>query len=52
MKLLNKGKSDGNLGLNSNHLINGGNKLYVLVSLLFNAMIVHVIVALILAAEL
>ena len=41
VKLLNKGKSDGNLGLNSNHLINGGNKLYVLVSLLFNAMIVY-----------
>ena len=41
IKGLNKDKSDGNVGFTSNHLLHGGNKLYVLLSLLFNAMIVH-----------
>ena len=38
---LKRGKSDGNVGFNSNHLAHGGHRLRVLLSLLFNAMIVH-----------
>ena len=38
---LKTGKHDGSEGFNSNHLINGGHRLYVLLSLLFNCMIVH-----------
>ena len=34
VKSLNKGKSDGSKGLNSNHIIYGNNRLYVLISLL------------------
>ena len=38
---LKTGKYDGSEGFNSNHLINGGHRLYVFLSLLFNCMIVH-----------
>ena len=38
---LKRGKSDGNVGFNSSHLVHGGRRLRVLLSLLFNAMIVH-----------
>ena len=34
-------KSDGNIGFNSNHLVHGGRRIRVLLSLLFNTMIVH-----------
>ena len=34
-------KSDGNVGVNSNHLVHDGRRIRVLLSLLFNAMIVH-----------
>ena len=36
---LKRGKSDRNVGFNSNHLVHGGRRLRVLLSLLFNAMI-------------
>ena len=35
---LKRGKSDGNVGFNSNHLVHGGRRLRVLLSLLFKAM--------------
>ena len=35
------GKNDGNIGFNCNHLAHGGRRIRVLLSLLFNAMIVH-----------
>ena len=38
---LKRGKSDGNIGFNSNHLVHGERHIRVLISLLFNAMIVH-----------
>ena len=38
---LKRGKSDGDIGFNSNHLIYGGHRLRVFLSLLFNAMIIH-----------
>ena len=38
---LKTGKHDGSEGFNSNHLINGGHRLHVFLSLLFNCMIVH-----------
>ena len=38
---LKRGKSDGAIGFNSNHLAHGGRRIRVLLSLLFNAMIVH-----------
>ena len=38
---LKRGKSDGDIGFNSNHLAHGGRRIRVLLSLLFNAMIVH-----------
>lgn len=41
MLKLNRDKSDGNLGFNSNHLINGGHRLHVMLSMLFNSMLVH-----------
>ena len=34
-------KSDGDLGFNSNHLINGSKRLHVMLSILFNAMLFH-----------
>ena len=39
VKQLNKGKDDGNHGFKSDHLIQGGDRLYTYVSILFNAMI-------------
>ena len=38
---LKRGKSDGDIRFNSNHLAHGGRRIRVLLSLLFNAMIVH-----------
>ena len=38
---LKRGKSDGDIGFNSNHLAHGGRHIRVLLSLLFNAIIVH-----------
>ena len=38
---LKRDKSDGNVGLKSNHLVHGGRHIPVLLSLLFDAMIVH-----------
>ena len=38
---LKSGKGDGDYGFNSNHLINGTPRLYVLLSLLFNIMLIH-----------
>ena len=38
---LKKNKSDGDKCLNSNHIINGGHRLSILLSFLFNAMLVH-----------
>ncbi len=35
------GKSDGNIGFDSDHLLNGTNKLYHMITLLFNVMISH-----------
>ena len=35
------GKSDGNLGLFSDHIINGTDKLYTYLTMLFNSMIIH-----------
>ena len=41
VKQLNKGKDDGNYGFKSDHLIQGGHRLYTYLSILFNAMIRH-----------
>ena len=41
MKQLNKGKDDGNHGFKSDHLIQGGHRLYTYLLILFNAMIRH-----------
>ena len=41
VKQLNKGKDDGNHGFKSDHLIQGGHRLYTYLSILFNAMIRH-----------
>ena len=41
VKQLNKGKDDGNHGFKSDHLIQGGHRLYTYLSILFNAMIWH-----------
>ena len=38
---LKPGKDDGDLGFKSDHLINGGRRLHVVLSLLFNSMIIH-----------
>ena len=38
---LKSGKDDGDLGLKSDHLINGNNRLHVVLSLLFNVMVNH-----------
>ena len=34
-------KDDGSIGFNSNHLLYGGRRLHVLLSLLFNLMLIH-----------
>ena len=36
-----KGKGDGNYGFTSDHLIYGGHRLHVLLSILFNVMLQH-----------
>ena len=41
IKQLKKGKSDGSCGFKSDHLINGGPRLHVLLSVLFNSMLIH-----------
>ena len=41
VKELNKGKDDGNHGFKSDHLIQGGHRLYTYLSIFFNAMIRH-----------
>ena len=41
VKGLDKGKSDGRFGLFSDHVINGTKKLYVLITKLYNAMLIH-----------
>jgi hypothetical protein len=41
MKDMKSGKSDGNLGLYSDHILNGTDKLFHFISLLFNCMLVH-----------
>ena len=41
IKDIKSGKSDGNLGLYSNHILNGTDKLFYFISLLFNCMLVH-----------
>jgi hypothetical protein len=41
IKRLKVGKSDGNVNFYSDHLINSGNRLYVILSILFNAMLIH-----------
>ena len=41
VKSLKSGKSDGNAGLFSDHLIHGTNKLYSYISILFNCMLIH-----------
>ena len=41
VKMLNPGEGDGSKGFSSDHVIHGSHRLYVLLSLLFNAMLVH-----------
>ena len=41
IKGIKMGKSDGNLGLFSDHIINGTDKLYTYLTMLFNSMIIH-----------
>ena len=41
MRLQKLGKSDGEEGLNSNHIIHGPKILFVLLTLIFNSMLVH-----------
>ena len=41
VKGLKKGKTDGNTGFSSDHVINGGPKLFTMLSLLFQSMLVH-----------
>ena len=41
VKQLNKGKDDGNHGFKSDHLIQGGHRLYTYLSISFNVMIRH-----------
>ncbi len=41
MSKLKKNKSDGDKGFNSNHLLYGGQRIKVILSLLFNAMLIH-----------
>ncbi len=41
MKCINKNKYDGDMGLFSDHIINGINKLWELIVKLFNSMIAH-----------
>ncbi len=41
IKCIDKGKSDGNLGLFSDHILQGSDRLYEYLSLLYNAMVIH-----------
>ena len=41
IKKLKPHKDDGNYGFKSDHLINGSNKLFILLSIMFNAMLTH-----------
>ena len=41
VKLLNAGKSDGCRGLSSDHVLHGSHRLFVMLALLFNTMLVH-----------
>ena len=41
LKNIKSGKSDGNLGVYSDHILNGTDKLFHYISLLFNCMLVH-----------
>ena len=41
IKRLKRNKDDGSIGFNSNHLLYGGKRLHVLLSLLFNLMLMH-----------
>ena len=38
---LKRSKSDGNYGFKSDHLINGGKRLHILLSMLFRSMLIH-----------
>ena len=40
-KKLKPHKDDGNYGFKSDHLINGSNKLFIMLSIMFNAMLTH-----------
>ena len=40
-KLKQPHKDDGNYGFKSDHLINGSNKLFIILSIMFNAMLTH-----------
>ena len=41
IKKLKPHKDDGNYGFKSDHLINGSNKLFIMLSIMFNAMLTH-----------
>ena len=41
IKRLKRSKSDGNYGFKSDHLINGGKRLHILLSMLFKSMLIH-----------
>ena len=41
IKKLNAGKSDGNLGFDSDHIIHACNRLHIMISMLFNMMLCH-----------
>ena len=41
IKRLKRSKSDGNYGFKSDHLINGGKRLHILLSMLFRSMLIH-----------
>ena len=38
---LKSGKGDGDIGFRSDHIINGSQRLFIILSLLFNSMLVH-----------
>ena len=40
-KKLKPHKDDGNYGFKSDHLINGSNELFIMLSIMFNAMLTH-----------
>ena len=41
IKRLKRSKSDGNYGFKSDHLINGGKRMHILLSMLFRSMLIH-----------